>query len=114
MATVEAEVSRIRRLEVDADALPVGSVDIGFEKLCPDAARSLNEAAATVAAFRPTMIPLCPADTDGNGEINVDDLVAVITGWGPCPVTCPADVTGDDVVGVDDLVAVVEGWGSCP
>jgi hypothetical protein len=58
----------------------------------------------------------CEADTNADLEINVDDLVAVILAWGPCPLpptTCPADVDGDDDVDVDDLVAVILGWGSC-
>jgi hypothetical protein len=77
-------------------------------------------AAATIVVFDP-----CPADVapipDGNGVVDVDDLVAVILGWGACAdcLACPADVrdtptTGDCVVNVDDLVAVILGWGACP
>ena len=28
---------------------------------------------------------LCPADTNGSGAVDVDDLIAVILAWGPCP-----------------------------
>jgi hypothetical protein len=54
----------------------------------------------------------CPADTDGSGAVDVDDLVAVILAWGPC-VECPADIDDSGTVDVDDLVAVILGWGPC-
>jgi len=62
--------------------------------------------------------PPCPADINGNQVVNVDDLLAVINGWGPCanPNNCPADIApagGNDVVNVDDLLAVINAWGDC-
>lgn len=60
----------------------------------------------------------CPADINGTGTVNVDDLLAVINAWGPCPPgSCPADIAplgGNGVVNVDDLLAVINGWGACP
>lgn len=65
----------------------------------------------------------CPADvaplSGGDGEINVDDLLAVINNWGACsppdrPTTCPSDITNDGVVNVDDLLFVLSHWGACP
>ena len=53
----------------------------------------------------------CP-DTNGDGVINVVDLIAVITNWGPCG-NCPADFDGNGVVNVDDLIQVVISWGNC-
>jgi hypothetical protein len=58
----------------------------------------------------------CQLDPDitGDGVVNVDDLLAVITGWGACPeppAGCPADVDRDGVVGVDDLMLVILNWG---
>ena len=55
----------------------------------------------------------CP-DPDGNGQVNVDDLLMVITDWGSCSGDCPADLDGDRIVGVNDLLSVVGGWGACP
>jgi hypothetical protein len=55
----------------------------------------------------------CPADVDGSGVIDVNDLVAVILAWGPCPPECPEDVDGNGAVDVNDLVAVILGWGPC-
>jgi hypothetical protein len=58
-----------------------------------------------------------PGDITGNGIVNIDDLLAVINSWGPCPNpnNCPADVFpppgGDDVVNIDDLLFVINNWG---
>lgn len=66
-------------------------------------------------------VPTCPADLNGDGVVNVSDLLAVINGWGTCPAPptpCPADIapTGapDGVVNVSDLLAIINNWGSCP
>jgi hypothetical protein len=49
--------------------------------------------------------------------VNVDDLLAVIVGWGPCsppPASCPADIAPagapNGVVNVDDLLMVIINW----
>ncbi len=55
---------------------------------------------------------LCLADIDGSGVVDVSDLIAVISSWGPCS-GCPADTNGDQVVDVLDLVAVITSWGQC-
>ena len=56
---------------------------------------------------------VCPADTDGNGAVDVDDLVRVILGWGSNGDDNNSDVDGSGVVDVDDLVAVILAWGTC-
>ena len=43
----------------------------------------------------------CEGDVNGDGQVNVTDLLAVIAGWGT-----PYDVS--------DLLAVIAGWGACP
>ena len=43
----------------------------------------------------------CDGDINGDGTVNVDDLLAVIAGWG-------------DPYNVDDLLLVIGGWGPCP
>jgi hypothetical protein len=49
-------------------------------------------------------------DVTGDGAVNIDDLLAVINAWGPCPPACPADVTGDNIVNIDDLFTVINSW----
>jgi hypothetical protein len=58
----------------------------------------------------------CLGDVDGNGAVDVDDLVSVITGWGPCgdpTLPCRADTDASGEVDVDDLVTVILQWGPC-
>ena len=67
----------------------------------------------------------CPANIVTIGasatQVDVDDLLAVISAWGACPAppaSCPANIvtTGASAtqVDVDDLLAVISGWGPCP
>ena len=56
-----------------------------------------------------------------DGEVNIDDLLAVISAWGPCPAPpalCPANIVtagaSATVVDIDDLLAVISAWGPCP
>jgi hypothetical protein len=58
----------------------------------------------------------CVGDVDGNGVIDVQDLIAVILAWGPCPKppeACPADTDGDGAVDVQDLIQIILAWGGC-
>jgi hypothetical protein len=70
----------------------------------------------------------CPGNiaTAGSSRhaVDVDDLIAVILAWGPCPSPpqscppCPANIvdtgSSDDSVDVDDLISVILNWGPCP
>jgi hypothetical protein len=57
--------------------------------------------------------PSCPADVNQSGAVDVDDLIAVILGWGDaCNTT--VDSNDDGAVDVDDLIAVILAWGACP
>lgn len=50
-----------------------------------------------------------PGDTNGDGIVDLDDLLAVINSWGACP-GCVGDLTGDGVVDIDDLLLVINNW----
>jgi polyhydroxybutyrate depolymerase len=56
--------------------------------------------------------PAC-ADTNDDGEIDVDDLLNVILDWGTDGSAFGGDVDGSGVVDADDLVAVILAWGPC-
>lgn len=58
----------------------------------------------------------CPADTNGDGKVDITDLFAVLGGWGLCdgPEPCSADVDGSGMIDVVDLFAVLDAWGDCP
>jgi hypothetical protein len=50
-----------------------------------------------------------PGDANCDQIINIDDLVQVITHWGPCQA-CPADFDHNNQVNIDDLVTVITHW----
>jgi hypothetical protein len=56
----------------------------------------------------------CPADLDGNGVVEAEDLIYVLGWWGACTAGCPADLDQDGVVGGTDLSIVIAAWGPCP
>lgn len=49
-------------------------------------------------------------DVTGDHVVNVNDLLAVITAWGPCSWSM-ADLNHDFAVNVDDLITVITHWG---
>jgi hypothetical protein len=52
-------------------------------------------------------------DATGDGLVNIDDIVAIVLAFGPCPggqATCPADVNFDLTVNIDDIVVAVLNW----
>ena len=58
----------------------------------------------------------CPADIappGGDAAVAVDDLLAVISNWGPC-AGCAADINDSGIVDVNDLLSVISAWGPCP
>jgi hypothetical protein len=63
--------------------------------------------------------PACPADIapeGGDGSVDIGDLLALISVWGPCPSTpgCLGDLVVDGAVNVNDLLALIGVWGPCP
>ncbi|MHC5026097.1 MAG: FG-GAP-like repeat-containing protein [Planctomycetota bacterium] len=50
-------------------------------------------------------------DANGDGTVDVEDLVAVIVDWGKCG-DCSADINDDGQVDVQDLVLVILNWGA--
>jgi Tol biopolymer transport system component len=54
----------------------------------------------------------CAADLNGDGEVNVSDLLVLLAAWGETDV--PADIDGDGIVAVGDLLLLLAAWGPCP
>lgn len=67
-----------------------------------------------ITGISTTTIGTCPADTDANGFVEFDDLLEVLSTWGPCADCCPGDVDGDNEVDFGDLLIVLSEWGPCP
>ncbi len=54
-----------------------------------------------------------PADINGDGVVDVLDLLELLSAWGPCPdppQECPADLDGNGVVDVLDLLILLASW----
>ena len=53
----------------------------------------------------------CPEDINGDGIVDVLDLLALLAAWGN--PGGPEDVNGDGIVDVLDLLMVLAAWGPC-
>lgn len=59
----------------------------------------------------------CGPDVNHDQHVDVLDLLAVISAWGPCPGPpqgCDPDINLDQFIDVLDLLAVINAWGPCP
>ena len=86
---------------------PGGSI-IDYQVVARDLAN--NEGLGKVLAFG---IDTIPGDVDGDGQVDVGDLLDLLAGWGRCPKEpepCPADFNGSGVVDVVDLLVVLANW----
>lgn len=54
--------------------------------------------------------PICGTDVNGDGEVAVNDLLKVLSGWGG---SGPFDPNGDGTVDVVDILMVLSDWGPC-
>jgi polyhydroxybutyrate depolymerase len=52
----------------------------------------------------------CPADFDGDGDVDTSDLLFLLAAWG----TPDGDVDGDGDTDTSDLLALLAAWGECP
>jgi hypothetical protein len=53
----------------------------------------------------------CLGDLDGNGVVDVEDLLGIISMWGTEDQN--ADVNGDGIVDIGDLLTTIGNWGNC-
>ena len=86
-----------------------GSVFLGF----PIEAMSIDSQDALlqeVIAWLGSSSPPCPQDCNGDGYVDVIDLLAIIDGWGS---SGGCDINGDGTIDVVDLLEVVGAWGPC-
>lgn len=102
---------------VDSPHLTLNNVDESdegdYDVVLTNAAGSVISEAATLAVLDPCA---CAGDVTNNGTVNTDDLIEIITQWGPC-AGCSGDVApcgGNGFINTDDLIAVITTWGSCP
>lgn len=55
----------------------------------------------------------CPQDIDGNGDVGFNDLLSVLSAWGPCVGACPQDIDESGDVGFSDVLSILSAWGPC-
>lgn len=53
-----------------------------------------------------------PGDINGDGAVELNDVLALIGMWGPCTVgdPCPADLDDNGFINVVDLLILLESW----
>jgi hypothetical protein len=56
------------------------------------------------------LVSSCPADFDGDGDVDTADLLHLLACWG---MDC-GDVDGDGDTDTADLLALLAAWGECP
>ena len=57
-------------------------------------------------------VPDCLGDLDGNGSVDIEDLLSTLNDWG-CETDCTADVNDDGSVDISDLLTIIANWGDC-
>ena len=57
-------------------------------------------------------VPDCLGDLDGNGSVDIEDLLSTLNDWG-CETDCTADVNDDGSVDISDLLTIIANWGGC-
>jgi hypothetical protein len=54
----------------------------------------------------------CP-DINGDGYVDVNDLLILIADWGTCTDNCAGDLNEDGTVDIEDLLVLIAAWGPC-
>jgi subtilisin family serine protease len=91
------------------------AVDIEAPGFDLDTGHGRIDAFAALQALIDVGIPngcLCPADFDGSGDVDVNDLLTMLADWGAC-ADCAADLDDSGMVDVDDLLDLLAAWGPC-
>jgi hypothetical protein len=103
----------ILRLAVDTEC-GISEVSALMTLWSRDAAGTVETHAGQMfVGFVEPPLSVCPADINCDGVVNVLDLTALLSAWGPCGKFCPEDVNDDGTVDVLDLLELLEAWGPC-
>jgi outer membrane protein assembly factor BamB len=92
---------------------PITNVNLGGPAVGSNGVLVVCGVGTDVRAYQTAGGPL-PGDVNGDGAVDVADLVELLVSWGPCPEPpepCPADIDGDGDVDVGDLVELFVNWG---
>ena len=105
--------SLIGDLDVNYEYVPISNTNEGGPRNTFDDTYSDNERKSFVIEYPPATND-CPADLNGDGEVNGADLGLLLSAWGTCTETpCLGDINEDGVVNGADLGLMLSTWGDC-
>ena len=54
-------------------------------------------------------------DVDQDGDVDFEDLIGLLSRWGPCdpPENCPGDFDGNGAVDFGDVIILISAWQPC-
>jgi hypothetical protein len=78
---------------------------------CTDPAAENYDPAAVVDDESCTYAPACPEDLNGDGQITVADILALLADFG-CTSSCEADLNGDGATNVNDILQILAAFGT--
>ncbi len=76
-----------------------------------DLAPAMRANAPAISIYMNETALACPEDFDGNGSVDIDDLLSLIGGFGSADPTL--DLNGSGFVDIDDLLILIGAWGPC-
>ena len=95
-----------------AQCLAAGHIHVGDTISWPNAHEATKISLREVIEHLDSLLEM-PGDVNLDGVVDVNDLLAVITQWGPCPPQpsgCIADLDDNSTVDVNDLLEVIVNW----
>ena len=87
--------------------LPPGGTANVLLTLIPQSTSLTVSVTANITAVGEPETP--PCDVNGDGQVNTNDILAVLAEWGVCN-GCDSDTNDDGVVNVNDILAVLDCW----
>ena len=87
--------------------IPPGDTANVLLTLIPQSTSLSISMTSVITAVGDPETPAC--DVNGDGQVNTNDILAVLAEWGPCN-GCDSDTNDDGVVNVNDILAVLDCW----
>ncbi len=107
VALVNGDIRAMARCDASGEVV----FDLDLEESDHVVVRARSDVASALDARDEAFaIADCGADLDGSGDVDIDDLLAVVAGWG----TADGDVTGDGATTIEDILEVIGTFGPCP
>jgi len=108
--------SPLREIFVQADSTEISGPDgpgapLRFNEW--SGGGEVGEYSIQLVGAEPGLPQLCPADFNGDSDINGADLGVLLLQFGVCNGPCEADLTGNGVVNGNDLGQLLLAWGPC-